>query len=102
MKKILFISLMLLSLQANAGLLLGAMVGYAVGSSGSKQTGGTCMVELKPDELVCETNDRMDYCIGQWHGGIGDYVKRKGFNFYHKQAVCYTGSNRIMILKVWK
>lgn len=101
MKKVLFISLMLLSLQANAGLLLGAMVGYAVGSSGSKQTGGTCMVELKPDELVCETNERLDYCVGTGVK-LNQYVKNKGFNFYHKQAVCYTGSNRIMILKVWK
>jgi len=102
MKKVLFISLMLLSIQANAGLLLGAVLGYAAGSSGSSHNNGTCVVELKPDELVCETNNRMDYCIGQGYGGIGDYVKRKGFNFYHKQAICYTGDTRIMVLKVWK
>jgi hypothetical protein len=98
MKKILLISGLLLSINAHAGFLLGMVVGSAMSSGSSNQSASVCMVELKPNEIVCETDSKLEYCHGrrlEWD------VKDKGFKFYHRQAVCYTGDSRIMVVKVW-
>ena len=99
MKKLIIICGLLLSINAHAGFLLGMMVGSAMSGSSNNQNANSCIVELKPDEIICETNTKLDFCYA--HGDLNKYVREIGYGFYHRQAVCYTGNTRVMVVKVW-
>jgi hypothetical protein len=129
MKNLLFMIIIVFSMNAHAGFLTGAVVGYAVGSSNQKSDSPGVMISSdKHDVIACrQTSDQgfPDGCepdkactvpnpkknLGWWDDKnivswcpttVEEFVKLQGYTKIYKRGVQFIDNRQYIILEVGK